>query len=69
MFKFIKEIGNIKEQEMLSTFNCGIGLAVVVEKLSAQWIRAQISEFFDCYEIGTIQAGEPKVSFYNHIAW
>lgn len=69
LFKFIKEMGNIEEQEMLSTFNCGIGLAVVVEKTSAQWIRAQISEFFDCYEIGTIQAGESKVSFYNHIAW
>ena len=54
---------------MLATFNCGIGLAVVVEKTSAQWIKARISEFFDCCEIGAIQAGEPKVSFYHHIAW
>ena len=69
LFQFIKEIGNIEEQEMLATFNCGIGLVVVVEKSSAQWIRARISKFFDCYEIGAIQAGEPQVSFYNHIAW
>ena len=54
---------------MLATFNCGIGLAVVVEKTSAQWIKARISEFFDCCEIGTIQEGTPKVSFYHHIAW
>ena len=47
----------------------GIGLAVVVEKTSAQWIKARISEFFDCCEIGTIQEGTPKVSFYHHIAW
>ena len=65
----MKEIGNIEEQEMLSTFNCGIGLTVVVEKSSAEWIRAHISQFFDCYEIGVIQTGDPKVSFCHHIAW
>ena len=69
LFQFMKEIGNIEEQEMLSTFNCGIGLTVVVEKSSAEWIRAHISQFFDCYEIGVIQTGDPKVSFCHHIAW
>ena len=69
LFQFTKEIGNIEEQEMLATFNCGIGLAIVVEKSASQWIQSQISKFFDCYEIGTIQEGTPKVSFYHHIAW
>ena len=67
--RFVEELGWIEEQEMLSTFNCGIGLTVVVEKSSAEWIRAHISQFFDCYEIGVIQAGDPKVSFCHHIAW
>ena len=31
--------------------------------------EARISSFFDCYEIGIIQHGNPKVSFYNHIDW
>ena len=69
LFQFIKEIGNIEEREMLATFNCGIGLVIVVEESSAQWIKAHISKFFDCYEIGAIQAGDPKVSFHHHIAW
>lgn len=69
LFQFLKEIGSIEEPEMLATFNCGVGLAVVVEKSAAQWVKARISSFFDCYEIGIIQHGNPKVSFYNHIDW
>lgn len=32
IFFYIKAVGNINETEMLSTFNCGVGMIIVVEE-------------------------------------
>lgn len=60
---------NIKEEEMLSTFNCGVGLIIVAAKEESGQIRKQLSGFYDCYEIGRIRNGNKKVMFNNHIEW
>ena len=52
---------------MLSTFNCGVGLIIVVSQQNTEFIMQQISNFYDCYEIGKIEEGEISVSFENHI--
>lgn len=54
---------------MLSTFNCGVGLIIVVSQQNTEFIMQQISNFYDCYEIGKIEEGEISVSFENHILW
>lgn len=69
IFQYIQRIGNIKEEEMLSTFNCGVGLIIVVSQQNTEFIMQQISNFYDCYEIGKIEEGEISVSFENHILW
>lgn len=69
IFSYIKTVGNIDETEMLSTFNCGVGMIVVVERQHAKRAEAIIEKYYDCYEIGEIRAGNKKVSFTNHIAW
>lgn len=31
VFKLIRDIGKVQDEEMLSTFNCGIGLILIVK--------------------------------------
>lgn len=38
IFNFLKKAGNIKDEEMHRTFNCGIGMVLVVDKNDAQEI-------------------------------
>ena len=69
IFTYIKSVGNIDEAEMLSTFNCGVGLIIVAEKQNAQRVQKLIGECYDCYKIGEIKGGGKKVMFKNHISW
>ncbi len=69
IFSYIKAVGNIDETEMLSTFNCGVGMIVVVERQHAKRVTELIQNHYDCYEIGIIETGSKKVSFKNHITW
>ena len=38
IFNWIKNLGNIKSSEMLKTFNCGIGMCVIVDRSKANQI-------------------------------
>lgn len=69
IFSYIRKTGNIKDEEMLSTFNCGVGLIIVAAKEESGYIRKQLSGFYDCYEIGQIRKGSKKVVFRQHIEW
>ncbi len=69
VFSFIREMGNIDEEEMLSTFNCGVGLNIVVSEENKESIIRTIREYYNCYEIGIVKKGKKKVTFINHIEW
>lgn len=69
IFSYIQQIGNIDEEEMLSTFNCGVGLNIVVDKEYKEQVMQKILQYYDCYEIGTVRTGRKKVVFQNHIVW
>ena len=69
IFSYIIAVGNIDEAEMLSTFNCGVGLMIVVERQHAKRVEERIQKHYNCYEIGQIQTGSKRVSFRNHISW
>ena len=69
IFSYIRAAGNIDEAEMLSTFNCGVGLIVVAQRQHANRVEALIKKHYDCYEIGEIKAGSKKVAFKNHMTW
>lgn len=69
VFRFIKEKGNISDREMLSTFNCGVGMCVVVPPRYAERVQAHIGSYFHCYPIGRVKQGERKVEFCNRLAW
>lgn len=73
IFKIIKDIGKIEDAEMLSTFNCGVGLILVLPKNNVPVIK-EIAENMNigCYEIGKIRSkknNEEKVLLKGELAW
>ncbi|MBC8023566.1 MAG: phosphoribosylformylglycinamidine cyclo-ligase [Burkholderiales bacterium] len=64
IFDWLKRYGHIDEAEMQRTFNCGIGMVLIVAKGDAQAAIARLkASDVDAYEIGTIverKEGEPQ---------
>jgi phosphoribosylformylglycinamidine cyclo-ligase len=64
IFEWLKRHGNIEEAEMQRTFNCGIGMAVVVPQAEAKkTLDAFAAEGVEAFEIGSIvkrDAGAPQ---------
>lgn len=69
IFKYIRNNGNISDEEMLRTFNCGVGFNLVVPQKDKTAVMKHVQQFYDCYEIGTIESGDVKVEFENRINW
>ena len=62
IFRLIKELGNVTEEEMYRTFNMGIGFTIICDKDDVK----DISNFFaskntEHFNIGTIQKGDGGV--------
>jgi phosphoribosylformylglycinamidine cyclo-ligase len=69
LFRFIRDNGNISDDEMLRTFNCGAGFIVVTPQKDKASVMKHIKQTCDCYEIGTIETGSIKVSFEGRLNW
>lgn len=69
IFSLIKSKGNISDTEMLSTFNCGVGMIAIVPQKYKQAFINHISKFYNCYEIGTIVENETKVELTGELKW
>ncbi|MCL4114269.1 UNVERIFIED_CONTAM: hypothetical protein GTU68_038146 [Idotea baltica] len=67
VFDWLQENGNIEEQEMLRTFNCGVGMVVVVDNADADAIQAHFKgEGIENWVIGSIESSnetEPHVEY------
>ena len=53
VFKWLKK-NNLDDQEMLKTFNCGVGFCLVVDKMNLNKISKYFSREFKPYIIGKI---------------
>lgn len=69
IFKYIRNNGNISDEEMLRTFNCGVGFNIVTDQKDKAAVMQHVSQFYDCYEIGVIESGDCKVKFENRLNW
>lgn len=69
IFKYIRNSGNINDEEMLRTFNCGVGFNLVVAQRDKDMVMKHISQFYDCYEIGKIEKGDNKIVFEKRMNW
>jgi len=67
IFSFIRQAGLIGDDEMLSTFNCGAGLILVVSSGEKARIMRALGKA--CYEIGSIRELGRKVAFRGRIDW
>ena len=67
VFTFLRDKGHIPQDEMLRTFNCGVGMVLVVPKKDADEIMFQLEALGEkSFVLGDIEKreeGEPPVQF------
>jgi len=68
IFKWLKK-NNIKEVEMLRTFNCGVGFCLIVNKKNIHKIKKKFPKSYKPYEIGFISRGNHKSKTYGKLQW
>lgn len=61
IFSWLQEKGKLSDTEMLRTFNCGIGMVVIVNKDDSNDCQEFIKNSgLNCWEIGTVRQSEPN---------
>ena len=68
IFKWLKT-KNISDQEMMQTFNCGVGFCLIVNKKNISKIKKFFPKKFKPYEIGFITKNQNKVNLTNFLKW
>ena len=68
IFKWLKK-HNISDNEMLRTFNCGVGFCIITQKKNIEKIKKVFSKKFKPYEIGYVSKSHKKVNLSNAIRW
>ena len=68
IFKWLKT-KNISDNEMMKTFNCGVGFCIIVNKKNITKINSFFSKNFKPYKIGYISKNKNKVSLINSLKW
>ncbi len=68
IFKWLKS-KNISNQEMIKTFNCGVGFCLIVSKKNIFKIKKVFSKKFAPYEIGFITKDKRKFKLSNSLKW
>jgi len=61
VFRWLRKQGNIEDAEMYRTFNCGIGMVMVVSKADvAAAVASLAANGVEAFEIGEIVARNPE---------
>ena len=68
IFKWLKT-KNISDQEMIKTFNCGVGFCIIVPQKNISKIKKVFSKEFKPYEIGFISKSKERIKVLNSIKW
>jgi len=68
IFKWLKS-KNISDEEMMKTFNCGVGFCLIVPKKNIDKIKKVFSKKFMPYEIGHISKDKRKINLINSLQW
>ncbi len=68
IFKWLKK-NDIKDKEMLKTFNCGIGFCLIVKPKNIKKIDKFFSKNYKPYIIGKISHGSKKIKLNGKINW
>ncbi|NXG18193.1 PUR2 protein, partial [Grallaria varia] len=68
IFCWLHKEGNLSEEEMARTFNCGIGAVLVVQKEMAQQVLQEVQRHETAWQIGKVvplQKGSDSVQVHN----
>ena len=68
IFKCLKK-NNIKDKEMLNTFNCGVGFCLIVNKKNIKKIKNFFSKTYKPYPIGFVSDEKFKYKLYGKLKW
>ena len=68
IFKWLKS-KNISNEEMIRTFNCGVGFCLIVSKKNILKIKKIFPKKFIPYEIGYISKDKKKINLFNSLKW
>ncbi len=68
IFRWLKK-NNIEDEEMLKTFNCGVGFCLIVNPKNLNKITKFFTKEFKPYVIGKIILGKNKVKLNGKIDW
>ena len=68
IFKWLKKCG-IVENEMLKTFNCGVGFCLVINPKNLNKVYKYFPKKFKPYVIGKISKNSKKVKLCGKINW
>ena len=68
IFSWIKA-QNVSDDEMLKTFNCGVGFCLIAKSDNIIKIQKLFNRKFKPYVIGKIVTGRTKIKFYEKVQW
>ena len=68
IFKWLKK-NNIKDSEMLNTFNCGVGFCLIANKKNVRKIKKVFSKDYKPYEIGYVSRDNSKIKTFGKLQW
>lgn len=69
IYQCLKSFLKVSEDEMLNTFNCGVGYIVIVTPDRKDEVINHINRYFSCIQIGLIKKGTRKIKLNNHLNW
>ncbi len=68
IFKWLKS-KNISDEEMLRTFNCGVGFCMIVAQKNVNKIKKIFPKNYMPYEIGYISKNQNKINLSKTLKW
>ena len=68
IFKWLKTNG-ISDNEMIKTFNCGVGFCLIVNPKKLNEVKKYFSKKYKPYVIGQLSKGKIKVNLNGNINW
>jgi len=70
VFSWLKTEGGVEESEMLRTFNCGIGMVVIVPPQNSETLSQRLQDLGETViELGHLVDGDSSVRFEGQINW
>ena len=68
VFKWIKK-NNVHDDEMIKTFNCGVGFCLISNKKNVSKIKKIFPKKYKPYQIGFLSREKSKIKTFGKLQW